>query len=75
MMWKRLFLLFTALMVPAAALAEETVPPLKSLERISWAVKCAGPMPVFLIASLAAICALTIAAVVYYKKAGGGDET
>ena len=73
-MRKRLFLLFTALMVPAAALAEESIPPLKSPERILWAIRCAGPMPVFLIASLAAICALTIAAIAYYRKAGGSDE-
>ena len=70
MMRKRLFLLCTALMVPAAALAEQAIPPLKSPERILWAMKCAGPMPALLVASLAAICALTIAAVLYYKEGG-----
>ena len=73
-MCKRLLSLLMALIPPAAALAEETVPPLKSLERIPWAMKCAGPMPTLLIASLAAICILTVAAVICYRKAGGRDE-
>ena len=73
-MRKRLFLLFTALMVPAAALAEEAVPPLNSPKRIFWAMQCAGAMPVLLTASLAAICALTAAAIACYGKAGDRDE-
>ena len=72
-MRKRLLSFILSLLVPAAALAEEFVPPLKSPRRILWAMQCAGPMPLLLIASLAVICALTVAAVIRYKKAGGRD--
>ena len=73
-MRKQLLTLFLASLVPAAAFAEESIPPLNSPRRILWAMQCAGPMPTLLVSSLLVICALAIASVVYYKKAGGRDE-
>ena len=70
-MRKRLLILIPAFLCASAALAEEALPPLNSPRRIFWAMKCAGPMPALLIASLAAICVLTVIAVIYYRKAGG----
>lgn len=73
-MRKRLLSFFILFIVPAAALAEETVPPMGSPRRILWAMKCAGGMPPLLAASLAVICVLAIVAVLYNQKAGEGDE-
>ena len=61
------WLLSLAILFESAALAEE-VPPLASPQRIPWAMRCAGPMPPLLIASLAAICVLIAAAVIYYRR-------
>ena len=77
---KRLMLLAPAafLLNAGAAHASEAIPPLRSANRISWAMKCAGPMPKLLAASLAIICALAIISILYYKKeikrGGGNDE-
>ena len=67
--------LIPALAVSARALAEQSAPPpLFSLARIGWAVRCAGAMPPLLAVSLAVICLAVVACVVCYRKAGERDE-
>ena len=73
-MRKLLLSFFAAFIMPMAAYAAEEIPPLKSPERIMWVIKCAGTVPVLLIAPLAVICALIIISVIYYRKGGKNDE-
>ena len=70
-MRKRLLSFFVLLYIPAAALAEATLPP--PSERLHWAKQCSGAMPALLIISIAAICILAAIAVLYYRKAGERD--
>ena len=71
-MIKRLLTVLAVFFTPLTAYAEEL--PEKGAARIPWAIKCAGVMPERLWIPLAIIGVLTAAAVIYYKKAGGGHE-
>ena len=69
-----LFAFLGAFIMPTTAYAAEDIPPLRSAQRISWAVECAGPMPGLLILSLAVICALIVISVIVYRKGENKDE-
>ena len=62
------------LALSAAAVAEETMPPLGDPGRVRYAVKCAGPMPSLLIKAIIAIIVLTVISVVYYIKVVNRNE-
>lgn len=53
------------LLTPWAVYAE-AVPPLGSIDRIPWAVKCAGAMPPLMIGALAAAGVLAVVSVLWY---------
>lgn len=46
----------------------EAVPPLGSVDRIPWAVQCAGAMPPLMIWTLAAAVILTVVLVLWYRQ-------